>query len=59
MILLVRLAAAVALGLTLIPAVLVALGRLDLETNKSLMLAGTVLWFTAVVVSSKLKRTNP
>ena len=33
------------LALTLIPATLVYLGNIDLDTNKTLMFAGTICWF--------------
>ena len=33
------------LALTLIPAFLVYQGSIDLDTNKTLMLAGTLCWF--------------
>ena len=35
----------IGLGLTLIPAFLVYLGMVDLDTHKSLMLLGTLIWF--------------
>lgn len=36
---------ALALGLTVVPAVLVFAGTISWETHASLMLAGAVLWF--------------
>jgi hypothetical protein len=35
------------LGLTLIPSLLVFGGRITLESNKVLMLLGTIIWFVA------------
>jgi hypothetical protein len=37
----------IGLGLTLIPSFLVFGGRITLESNKVLMLFGTILWFVA------------
>ncbi len=37
----------IGLGLTLIPSFLVFSGRLTLESNKALMLFGTIVWFAA------------
>jgi hypothetical protein len=51
-----RLAAAVALALVVLPSLFVALGRATLETNKTLMLAGTVLWFVAVPLARRAAR---
>ena len=36
----------VGLGLTLVPAFLVYQGVIDLDTNKNLMLLGTLIWFS-------------
>ena len=36
------------LGLTIIPSLLVLSGIMDIELNKTLMIAGTVLWFATV-----------
>lgn len=38
-------ASMVGLGLTLVPAVLVAMGNLPWETHAGLMTAGMILWF--------------
>lgn len=40
-----RLLALAALGLTVVPAILFAAGRLDDASMKTAMLIGTVLWF--------------
>jgi hypothetical protein len=40
-------ASSVGLGLTLIPSLLVFTGSITLESNKALMLLGTVVWFLA------------
>ena len=40
-------ASLIGLGLTLIPSFLVFSGRVTLESNKALMLLGTLLWFGA------------
>jgi hypothetical protein len=40
-------ASLIGLGLTLIPSFLVFTGSLTLESNKALMLLGTILWFVA------------
>jgi len=40
-------ASCVGLGLTLIPSFLVFAGRITLESNKMLMLLGTIVWFVA------------
>jgi len=45
-----KVAGAVGLCLTAGPAVLVAGARLDLDTHKSLMLVGTVIWFVSALV---------
>lgn len=37
----------IGLGLTLIPSFLVFSGSITLESNKVLMLLGTILWFVA------------
>lgn len=37
----------IGLGLTLIPSFLVFSGSVTLESNKALMLLGTILWFGA------------
>ncbi len=38
----------IGLGLTIIPSVLVLTGSLSMEMNKTLMMAGTILWFATV-----------
>ncbi len=43
--LLTKLASAVGLGLTIVPAFLVFAGSVPWETHATLMLTGTVLWF--------------
>lgn len=43
--LLLKLISALALGLTLVPALLVFAGRIGWPTYTTLMLVGTVLWF--------------
>lgn len=40
-------ASLIGLGLTLIPSFLVFSGSISLESNKTLMLLGTLLWFVA------------
>jgi len=40
-------ASLIGLGLTLIPSLLVFSGRITLESNKVLMLLGTIVWFVA------------
>jgi hypothetical protein len=40
-------ASLIGLGLTLIPSLLVFSGSVTLESNKALMLLGTLLWFGA------------
>lgn len=42
-----KLIGAAGLALTVVPAVLVALGQISLDRNKTLMLAGMVLWFVS------------
>lgn len=42
---LIKLVSYIGLGLTLIPSFLVLTGNTTLETNKILMLVGTLLWF--------------
>jgi hypothetical protein len=42
---LLKLVSLLALGLTVLPAVLVFAGRIDWPAYTALMLAGTVLWF--------------
>jgi hypothetical protein len=37
----------IGLGLTLIPSFLVFSGSITLESNKALMLLGTIVWFAA------------
>ena len=36
------------LGLTILPSLLVLFGKIDIETNKNLMVLGAVLWFATV-----------
>lgn len=43
--LLLKILSAIGLILTLVPSFLVFAGVIDLECNKTLMLAGTILWF--------------
>ncbi len=33
------------LGLTIVPSVLVLLGKMDMDMNKKLMAAGMIIWF--------------
>ena len=42
--------AIIGLGLTIIPAILVFTGRLDLNMHKQLMTAGTILWFVSAPI---------
>jgi hypothetical protein len=42
-----KIGSAVALGLTVIPALLVMSGIITIEANRSLMTAGAALWFVA------------
>ncbi len=42
---LVRILSAIALGLTVIPSILVFVGNITWQTHADLMLGGTVLWF--------------
>ncbi len=42
---LLRLIAAAALAATLVPSILVASGAIGLETQKTVMFAGMILWF--------------
>jgi hypothetical protein len=37
----------IGLALTVVPACLVATGNIELDTNKTLMIIGMVLWFAA------------
>ena len=48
----------IGLGLTIVPSVLVLTGNMDIETNKSLMMIGTLLWFGTVVFWMN-KKKNP
>lgn len=52
---LLKLLGALALALTVIPSILVALGELPLETQKTLMTVGMVLWFLAALGLGRLK----
>ena len=52
---LVSLALLVALALTAVPSLLVAAGKLTLADNRTLMAAGTVLWFASVSLLGRLK----
>lgn len=45
----------IGLGLTIIPAVLVFGGHLDMSTNKSLMAVGCLLWFAGAPQWMKIK----
>lgn len=56
MIALLKLGGAVGLGLTVAPAMLVALGRLDLSANRAAMLAGMLLWFGCALGVARLSR---
>jgi hypothetical protein len=47
---LITLLAIVALGLTIIPSMLVFGGKMNLEMHKHLMTAGTILWFIAAPI---------
>ena len=38
------------LGLTLVPAFLVFVGNIDLDSNKMLMLFGTIIWFVTAPI---------
>ena len=38
----------IGLGLTIIPSLLVLAGKIDIDLNKTLMIVGTVLWFSTV-----------
>jgi len=38
----------IGLGLTIIPSILVLIGKIDLEMNKNIMIVGTILWFGSV-----------
>jgi hypothetical protein len=42
-----KIGSVIALGLTLVPALLVMNGTITLEANRSLMTAGAALWFVA------------
>ncbi|HZB12781.1 MAG TPA: hypothetical protein VE467_07135 [Chryseolinea sp.] len=42
--------AIVALGLTIIPSMLVFAGKMELDMYKNLMTAGTILWFVAAPI---------
>lgn len=46
------------LALTLIPAFLVFAGMLSLETNKNLMLVGTLAWFLTAPYWMNLKKES-
>jgi predicted membrane channel-forming protein YqfA (hemolysin III family) len=49
----------IGLGLTIIPSILVLAGTIDMEMNKNLMMAGTVLWFGTVIFwMNKNKKTS-
>jgi hypothetical protein len=48
--------AIVALGLTVVPSLLVFNGMMDIDLHKKLMLAGTVLWFIAAPIWFRKKR---
>lgn len=51
--------AALALALTIVPALLHWGGVIDLPTVKRLMLGSLVLWFAAVLPRKKLLRAEP
>ncbi len=36
------------LGLTIIPSILVLIGKMDIDLNKNIMILGAVLWFATV-----------
>ena len=42
--------AIIALGLTIIPAILVFSGKMDLDMHKQLMTGGTILWFVSAPI---------
>lgn len=48
--------AIVALGLTVVPSLLVFNGMMEIDLHKKLMLAGTVLWFIAAPIWFRKKR---
>lgn len=48
--------AIVALGLTVVPSLLVFNGMIEIDLHKKLMLLGTVLWFIAAPVWFRRKR---
>ena len=51
-----RALSASALGLTIVPAILVFVGTIRWETHAALMLAGTVLWFATAPLWMREKR---
>lgn len=48
--------AIVALGLTVVPSLLVFNGMIEIDLHKKLMLTGTVLWFISAPVWFRKKR---
>lgn len=49
----------ICLALTLLPSFLVFMGHISLETNKNLMLAGTIGWFLTAPYWMNQKQKNP
>ena len=47
------------LGFTIVPSIFVLTGSIDMETNKDLMLMGTVLWFGTVIFWMDRKKKKP
>ena len=47
---LVTILAIIALGLTIIPSILVFTGSMELDMHKHLMTAGTILWFVSAPI---------
>jgi hypothetical protein len=39
----------IGLGFTIVPSILVLSGDIGMDLNKSLMMAGTILWFGTVI----------
>ena len=50
--------AGIALAATLLPSVLVYAGAMELETQKTIMAAGMVLWFVTAPFVRKRRRTT-
>ncbi len=51
-------AAFIGFGLTLVPPMLAWNGIIDLDMNKSLLLAGTIIWFAFAPLILKKKKVN-